>query len=944
MTRPALKNYLIAAIAGLAVSVASVVCAVELQFLGQTEIPGDLEVDHTLVGGLSGLVYEPGCDLYYALSDDRGNIAMPRFFTLRVSAGEGGVRVDVLGATTLRDADGAPFSSGDLDPEAIALSDDGTLYLSTEGVPHRGVEPVVARFRLDGSLRGTLLVPDHYLPAASGLRGVRDNYGFEGLGLSPDGTLLFAATENALLQDGPAADLETESPSRLLVVNLEDGAVQAEYLYMVGSVPDEPLPAGAFHTNGISEIVALDQTHLLVLERSFSAGVGNRCRLYLADLEGATDIHEIVALADAAAGAPRPVTKVLVADLADFGIAPDNLEAITFGPVLPDGRRLLVMMADNNFQPSVQDNQVLVFAVSGVTGPIGEGSSPQVHDVQGAGHFSPFVGRCVVGVEGVVTAILGQRSGQAFWIQGVESDDDPSTSEGVLVTALEGTAAVAVGDVVRVDGRVEERSWGLELTVTRIVASHLEVAGHDLPLPDAVVIGQGGILIPRGEVASRQLQVFDSSRYAADAFETLEGMRVRVEEPLVVGPTSGHGEAVVVGDGGQGSAPWTARGGLRLTPCNVHPERVVIDDALVSGPPQLAVGDRLAGPVDGILHYTYGSYKVLNTEVLPEVQTGDREGDQTALVGDEDHLSIATMNLENLWAGSAAEKFERLAEIIVDRLSSPDVLAVQEVQDDTGPKNDGTVSAELTLTRLVEAIEKAGRVRYEWRSIDPVDNADGGQPGANIRTALLFNPARVEFVDRGDCGLGSAATAGPVLGCSPGLVDPAHRSFAAGSGGGGSRKPLVGEFSFRGRRVVVINLHLASKGGDDPIFGRRQPPETGSTARRTEQAETVAAFVQQILDADPAARVIVLGDFNDFENTEPLRAFETAQLNDLVLRVPREQRYSYVYQGNSQVLDHVLVNETLADGAEIDIVHVNADLPDSSRASDHDPIVVRLAF
>jgi predicted extracellular nuclease len=930
---------------GLAVVVASVASAVEVQFLGQTEIPGDLEVDRTLVGGLSGLAYDPGCDLYYALSDDRGSFGMPRFFTLRVTESDGEVTVEVLGATVLRDADGGPFSDGALDPEAVALSADGTLYLSTEGVPHRGVDPVLAMFGLDGSLRGTLPVPEHYLPAASGSRGVRDNNGFEGLALSPDGALLFAATENALLQDGPAADLETESPSRMLVIDLESGVVRAEYLYMVGSVPDEPLPSGAFHTNGISEIVALDQSQLLVLERSFSAGVGNRCRLYLADLEGATDIHEIVALADAAAGAPRPVTKVLVADLADFGIKPDNLEAITFGPVLPDGRRLLVMMADNNFQPSVQDNQVLVFAVSGVSGPLAEVSRPQVHDIQGAGHISPFVGRCVVGVEGVVTAILGQRSGQAFWMQGVESDDDPSTSEGVLVAALEGTAAVAVGDVVRVDGRVEERSWGLELPVTRIVASHLEVAGHDLPLLEAVVIGRGGILIPRGEVASRQLQVFDPSRYAADAFETLEGMRVRVEEPLVVGPTSGHGEAVMVGDGGQGSAPWTARGGLRLTPCNVHPERVVIDDALVPNPPQLAVGDRLEGSVDGILHYTYGSYKVLNTEALPEVEPGDREGERTALKGDEDHLSIATMNLENLWAGSAAEKFASLAEIIVDRLANPDILAVQEVQDDTGPTNDGTVSADLTLTRFVEAIEKAGGARYEWRSVDPVDNADGGQPGANIRTALLFKPNRVEFVDRQECGPASAATAGPVLTCSPGLVDPANRSFAAGSsGGGGSRKPLVGEFSFKGRRVVVINLHLSSKGGDDPIFGRRQPPRTGSTAHRTEQAETVAAFVQQILDADPAAGVIVLGDFNDFENTEPLRAFETAQLKDLVVRVTREQRYSFVYQGNSQVLDHVLVNETLADGAEIDIVHVNADLPDSSRASDHDPIVVRLEF
>ncbi len=758
--------------------------------------------------------------------------------------------------------------------------------------------------------------------------------------------MLFAATENALLQDGPAADLETESPSRLLVMDLEQGAVLAEYLYMVGPVPDEPRPAGAFHTNGsLGDRRSRPIHRLLVLERSFSAGVGNRCRLYLADLEGATDIHEIAALSDAAAGAPRPVTKVLVADLADLGIDPDNLESVSFGPVLPDGRRLLVMMADNNFQPSVQDNQVLVFAVSGMAGPLVEASSPQVHDIQGPGHVSPFVGRCVVGVEGVVTAILGQRKGQAFWIQSVVSDDDSSTSEGVLVTALEGTAMVAIGDLVRVDGRVEERSWGFELPVTRIVASHLEITGRDVPLPDAVVIGRSGVLIPRGEVASRRLQVFDPSRYAADAFETLEGMRVRVEDPVVVGPTSGHGEAVVVGDGGQGSAPWTARGGLRLTPCNVHPERVVIDDALVSGPPQLAVGDRLAGPVDGILHYTYGSYKVLNTETLPAVNLDSRERGRTALAGDEDHLSIATMNLENLWAGSTAEKFASLAEIIVDRLESPDILAVQEVQDDTGPTDDGTVSADLTLTRLVQAIEKAGGVRYHWRSVDPVDNADGGQPGANIRTALLFKPDRVEFVDRQDCGPGSAATAVPVLTCSPGLVDPANRSFAAGnSGGGGSRKPLVGEFSFNGRRVVVINLHLASKGGDDPIFGRRQPPQTDSTARRTAQAETVAAFVRQLRNADPAAAVIVLGDFNDFEKTEPLRALEEAGLADLVLRVPGEQRYSYVYEGNSQVLDHVLVSEALADGAEIGIVHVNADFPAAERVSDHDPIVVRLAL
>ncbi len=772
-----------------------------------------------------------------------------------------------------------------------------------------------------------------------------DNLGFESLALSPGGSVLFTATENALLQDGPTADLDTGSPSRLLVFDLERGAPMAEYLYVVESVPDEPQPDGAFRMNGISEILALDDHRLLVLERSFSAGVGNRGRLYLVDLQGATDIHEVDSLRDHEGTAPRALTKRLVADLADLGVDPDNLEAMAFGPVLPDGRRLLVMMADNNFQPSVQDNQVLAFAISGAPPAKVDVPSPTIGEIQGAGHFSPYVGRCVAGVEGVVTAILGQKNGQAFWMQNMAGDGDPATSDGVLVTALAGTAEVAVGDVTAVDGRVEERSWGLELPVTRIFASRLEIAGSDHPLPDAVVIGEGGRWIPRGEVASRRLAEFDPSRFAADAFESLEGMRVRVRDPVVVGPTTRHGEIVVVGDGGKGSAPWTAAGGLRLTHCNVHPERVVIDDAMVRNPPPVVAGDHLERPVEGILHYTYGSYKLLNTRPLPKVVRGGGEDRPTELTGDETRLTMATFNLENLWAGSPSEKFDRLAKVVVEGLFSPDVLAVQEVQDDTGPTNDGTVSADLTLGRLVDAIAKAGGVQYQWRSVDPVDNADGGQPGANIRTALLFNPVRVEFTDRAECGPGSAAVAGVVVTCSPGLVDPTNQSFAAGSsGGGGSRKPLVAEFAFNGRRVVVINLHLSSKGGDDPIFGRRQPPQTGSTAHRTAQAETVAAFVRQILDADPEAGVVVLGDFNDFENTQPLWALEAAGLVDLVRNAPAEERYTFVYLGNSQVLDQVMVSHSLAEAAEIDIVHVNADFPAAERASDHDPIVVRLAF
>ena len=219
-------------------------------------------------------------------------------------------------------------------------------------------------------------------------------------------------------------------------------------------------------------------------------------------------------------------------------------------PRCPDGRRLLVLISDNNFQPSVQINQILLLAVSGVASPVVVRPEAAIYEIQGADHVSPLVGRCVSRVDGLVTAILGSRTGQAFWIQSPEpGDDDPRTSEGVLVTALEGLPKVDVGDFVRLEGRVEERSWGFELPVTRLVASGLETIdrrdSRDLPKP--VTIGEAGVMIPQPDVASSRLESFDPARFAADAFESLEGMLVRIEEPAVAGPTSRYGECGGIG-------------------------------------------------------------------------------------------------------------------------------------------------------------------------------------------------------------------------------------------------------------------------------------------------------------------------------------------------------------------------------------------------------------
>jgi hypothetical protein len=919
---------------------------VTVEFLAETSLPGDLEVDHTRVGGLSGLTYDPSCDLFYAISDDRGSLAPSRFYTLTIRF-EGSVpEVKVLEATLLRDANGATFSRGSIDAEALALPANGDLFVASEGIPHRGVEPLIGRFELDGTFREALPLPEHFLPDAGATRGVRDNLAFEGLAVSPDGTRLFAATENALIQDGAAADLDRGSPARILVFELPSRRPIAEYLYNVEPVPDRPFPFLAFRTNGISEILALDNDRLLVVERAFSVGAGNRVRLYQVDLRSGTDIKGVESLRHAEG--VTPLTKTLVADLGEIGVKPDNIEGMAFGPMLPDGRRLLVLIADNNFQPLFQKNQVLLLAIAGAPRPIVSPSEAAIHEIQGAGHVSPLVGRCVSGVEAQVTVILGSRGGQAFWMQSPGSGDgDPRTSEGLFVTALRGMQTVDVGDLVRVGGRVEEPAWGYELPVTRLVASELEIVGHRDQVPPPTVIGSGGVEIPQPDIASPTLGVFDPARYAADAFETLEGMLVRVEEPVVVGPTSRYGEVTVLPDAGRDARLRTERGGIRILSENLNPQRIVIDDRLIEEPPNLSVADSLSGPVEGVLHYSYGSYKLLNTIPIPAVDEGRLVRKGTALSGSRSELTVATFNLENLSAVSDERKFERLAEVVARNLGAPDVIAVQEVQDDSGPEDDGTVTAARTLALLAETIESAGGPRYATRSIDPSDGADGGQPGGNIRNAFLFNPERLEFVERRSCAENSETRVaeGPVLTCSPGLVDPGNQAFQGrDQGRDGGRKPLVGEFIFRGERLFLIDLHLKSKSGDDPIFGRRQPRIEVTSRRRTEQARVVADFVRKLTAADPAARIVVLGDLNDFEDSAALLMLEAAELEDLVKRLPLERRYSYVHLGNSQVLDHILVSRALAEGAGVDIVHVNAEFPASERASDHDPVVVRLSF
>jgi hypothetical protein len=338
-----------------------------LQFLGQAIIPTGATFAGTQVGGLSSITYDTGRDVYYVLSDDRSQIDPARFYTFRIDLDGAFDATDlhIDGVTTLLAPDGGPYPIFTLDPEGLTLTKDGRLVLTSEGDTARLIDPFVRLYDLRGRLLRSLPVPSRFLPTADRSSGVRNNLAFEPAAVSPNGRFFFTGTENALFQDGPAATVSSGSPSRLLRYNLETGRLDREYVYVTDPIAQTPVPATAFAVNGLVELLPLNNEFLLAMERSFSVGVpgtGNEIKLYRVALPGADDVDGLDSLAGSL-GSIRPAQKRLLLDLGTLGIPLDNVEGMTFGPDLPDGRRSLVMVSDNNFAAS-QFTQFLLFAIS----------------------------------------------------------------------------------------------------------------------------------------------------------------------------------------------------------------------------------------------------------------------------------------------------------------------------------------------------------------------------------------------------------------------------------------------------------------------------------------------------------------------------------------------------------------------------------------------------
>ncbi|MBD9725483.1 endonuclease/exonuclease/phosphatase family protein [Streptomyces caniscabiei] len=571
--------------------------------------------------------------------------------------------------------------------------------------------------------------------------------------------------------------------------------------------------------------------------------------------------------------------------------------------------------------------------------------SVRIHDIQGTTRTSPLAGQQVTGVEGIVTGVRTYGS-RGFWIQDTKADADPATSEGVFVFTSS-RPTVSVGDAVTVAGTVSEfvpggTSSGNQ-SVTQITRPTVTVVSTGNAVPAATVVNARSVpsrYAPTGDAAaggSVNGLTLAPATYALDYYESLEGMNVQVADARVVGATDPFTELWVTVKprenadrrGGTVYGSYTSQNTGRLQ---------IQSLGAVADFPKANVGDALKGTTAGPLDYNqFGGYTLVANQI-GSLEQGGLERETTRKQG-RGELAVATYNVENLDPSDAT--FADHAAAIVHNLQSPDIVTLEEIQDNNGATNDGTVAADQTVKKLVEAIAAAGGPTYDWRSIDPVNLADGGEPGGNIRQVFLFNPERVSFTDRAG---GDATTAVGVtkaygkarLTVSPGRIDPANAAWT------NSRKPLVGEFSFRGKSVFVIANHFASKGGDQSLHSEFQPPKRSSETQRHLQATAVNTFVKEILAKERNADVIALGDINDFEFSKTAELLEDdGALWSAVKSLPRSERYSYVFQGNTQVLDQILISPSIRRSCDFtyDSVHTNAEFHD--QISDHDPQVLR---
>ncbi len=346
-----------------------------LKFLDEYDIPFNKNFKSTSVGGLSGIDYNPSQQIYYLISDDRSQKNPARFYKAKIIINKNKIdsvyffdvrffknNVGKLYPNTQQDPSRTP------DPEAMRYNPTrNTLIWSSEGeriVTQNKIvleNPAVTEISADGNYIDTFTLPPQLRMRATE-SGPRQNGVFEGVTFADNYKTLLVSVEEPLFNDGSRAGIDDSTGIvRIIKFNAATRKPVAQYAYTIDPVTYPASPVNAFKLNGISDILLAGKNRLLVIERSYSTGrLQCSIKVYLADISNADNINNVTSLKH------HPsinfVSKKLLLNMDSLGIYIDNIEGVTFGPRLSNGKRSLIFISDNNFN-FFEKTQLLLFEI-----------------------------------------------------------------------------------------------------------------------------------------------------------------------------------------------------------------------------------------------------------------------------------------------------------------------------------------------------------------------------------------------------------------------------------------------------------------------------------------------------------------------------------------------------------------------------------------------------
>jgi hypothetical protein len=346
----------------------------ELRLINEFILGGGRQLKGTTIGGLSGIDYDPSRDLYYLISDDPSSKGATRYYSAKISISDKGIdSVQILDVISLLNPKGEQYAditkdrthSADVEAMRYDAKRDELIW-SSEG--QRFVrdgkqeleDPSIVIMQRNGQYKDSFALPDN-MRIRPVEKGPRHNSVFEGLSFDDDNSHVYVSVEEPIYEDGPRAGAgDSTAWVRVLKFNRKIKQCVAQYAYQVDAVPYPANPPGAFKVNGISDILYIGSEQFIFIERAWSTGrVPSDVRIYLADGRHAEDISSVTL---DITPAKKPMTKKLLLDMSSLGRFIDNIEGVTPGPLLANGHRSLIFVADDNFA-ATQRSQFLLFEV-----------------------------------------------------------------------------------------------------------------------------------------------------------------------------------------------------------------------------------------------------------------------------------------------------------------------------------------------------------------------------------------------------------------------------------------------------------------------------------------------------------------------------------------------------------------------------------------------------